>query len=466
MDIMKTFSICLSLLFVVKAQIARPNNTVIQAVNDIFNDTFYEEVTEEALRGYGALHKCGENERQGIDVCVPYYNCDPTTKTVIQTGEFDGFNSINIRNFAFGSSLKNGLYDDGENQCDHYLDVCCQVRPNSTSTFSSTTQGSILTHSSTREAFTSPSISSTERITRTKPTATTRKPTSTGNRPDEFTLNEKADDDWTECGVRNVNGIDFTLQGNLHNEAQYGEFPWQVALLRTNYDKSIHGHQCICGGSLIRPNVVLTAAHCLTILQPSEITVRAGEWDTQTTKERIPFQERLAIKTITHEKYGDGAINDIGIVVLNEPFTKVKSIGLVCLPKANQKVDSQHCIASGWGKNNFGREGAYSVILKKIELPIVSNDKCQNLLRKTRLGPLFKLHNSFTCAGGEAGKDTCTGDGGSPLVCPDQDNPRRYIQSGIVSWGVGCGQKDVPGVYTDVVKMINWVERKLREINT
>lgn len=43
---------------------------------------------------------------------------------------------------------------------------------------------------------------------------------------------------------------------------------------------------------------------------------------------------------------------------------------------------------------------------------------CQNRLRTTRLGTYFQLHSSFVCAGGEANRDTCRGDGGGPLVCP------------------------------------------------
>merc|ERR1712107_625531 len=56
----------------------------------------------------------------------------------------------------------------------------------------------------------------------------------------------------------------------------------------------------------------------------------------------------------------------------------------------------------------------------------------------TRLGRRFKLDSSFVCAGGE-GKDTCTGDGGSPLVCPSSYDPDTYEQVGIVAWGIGCG---------------------------
>ena len=54
-----------------------------------------------------------------------------------------------------------------------------------------------------------------------------------------------------------------------------------------------------------------------------------------------------------------------------------------------------------------GKEGLYQVILKKIDLPIVPRDTCQDRLRKTQLGKYFNLHESFICAGGEIGKDAC-----------------------------------------------------------
>lgn len=55
--------------------------------------------------------------------------------------------------------------------------------------------------------------------------------------------------------------------------------------------------------------------------------------------------------------------------------------------------------ASGWGKNLWGKEGKYQVILKKIDLPIISRSPCQERLRRTRLGYRFNLHRSFICAG-------------------------------------------------------------------
>ena len=48
------------------------------------------------------------------------------------------------------------------------------------------------------------------------------------------------------------------------------------------------------------------------------------------------------------------------------------------------------------------------------------------------------------------GTDTCEGDGGSPLVCPLAADPDRYVQLGVVAWGIDCGVRDVPGVYASV----------------
>lgn len=69
---------------------------------------------------------------------------------------------------------------------------------------------------------------------------------------------------------------------------------------------------CLCGGSLIHPQVVLTANHCVRNLQATDIKVRAGEWDTQTTKERLPYQERTAVQIVSHPNYNSKTLaNDI-----------------------------------------------------------------------------------------------------------------------------------------------------------
>jgi len=75
-------------------------------------------------------------------------------------------------------------------------------------------------------------------------------------------------------------------------------------------------------------------------------------------------------------------------------------------------------------------------------------------LRSTEFGPWFTLHSSFICAG-KPGSDACLGDGGGPLVCPMATQPQRWVQIGLVSWGVGCGT--APGVYTNLAKFSAWL---------
>ena len=116
----------------------------------------------------------------------------------------------------------------------------------------------------------------------------------------------------------------------------------------------------------------------------------------------------------------------------------------------------------GYGDTKF-ESGTPQKILRAVDVPIVDNPLCQyNLNTYTRLGKgknPFYLHNTFMCAGGEENKDACMGDGGGPLVCPNLNDPTRYILAGITSWGIGCGQKDVPGVYTSTTEglcFIHW----------
>ncbi|KAF9797961.1 hypothetical protein SFRURICE_019304, partial [Spodoptera frugiperda] len=209
--------------------------------------------------------------------------------------------------------------------------------------------------------------------------------------------------------------------------------------------------------------------------------------------------------------------NDIALLYLDSPLPISEYINVICMPEQDEVFDShKNCVANGWGKSHFGfspvswvrlqtykpetticgshkscsvresnplpvarqpvaqpphqpcsqvektsLQNRYAVILKKVELDMVPYSRCQSLLRRTRLGHNFKLHNSFVCAGGEAGKDTCQGDGGAPLGCPVGNN--RYKLTGLVAWGIGCGQQDVPAVYTNVPLFAHWVDDKMAQ---
>ena len=125
--------------------------------------------------------------------------------------------------------------------------------------------------------------------------------------------------------------------------------------------------------------------------------------------------------------------NDVAVIVLDDNFELDRHINTICLPKeldTAKYISWDKCFATGWGKDSFGNSGRYQEILKQVKLNMVDHDNCQARLKKTKLGNLFSLDDSFICAGGEAEIDLCTGDGGGPLVCPHKKNPNTYYQVG------------------------------------
>ncbi|XP_037814478.1 phenoloxidase-activating factor 2-like isoform X1 [Lucilia sericata] len=264
------------------------------------------------------------------------------------------------------------------------------------------------------------------------------------------------------CGWRNIDGVGFKISGDYDNESQFAEFPWMVAILRAEDAGGSIIHLYDCGGSLIAPNVVLTASHCVFNRKVQQLVVRGGEWDTQNENEILSHVDKHVKEIIVHENYNKGALyNDVALLILEDDFVWQENIRPICLPELNANFDGSRCYATGWGKDKFGRDSIYQAILKKIDLPVVPRDTCQKYLRNTRLGLYFNLHESFICAGGEKGKDMCKGDGGSPLVCPIPGVKNRYYQAGIVAWGIGCAEENIPGVYANVAYLRPWISEKL-----
>lgn len=212
-----------------------------------------------------------------------------------------------------------------------------------------------------------------------------------------------------QCGFHDDNGVGYIFSNRL-DESAFGEFPWMAALLVENEDDEFVYK---CGGSLIDPNVILTAAHCVNNFQPEGLKVRLGEWDTQTTNEILPHSDHEVSKIIIHPNFIQSNLyNDVALLILSKPAKLRAHINTICLPPKNHRFDKRTCFASGWGADKYGQKGAYRVNLKKIKLPLVQLSDCEDKLRATELGERFRLSSSFMCAGGEANVDTCTGDGG------------------------------------------------------
>ncbi|XP_043242993.1 prophage side tail fiber protein homolog StfR-like isoform X2 [Amphibalanus amphitrite] len=268
---------------------------------------------------------------------------------------------------------------------------------------------------------------------------------------------------YPSCGRRNPEGIGFAIEGFKDSESQFAEFPHMAIIMEEEYIGGELRHRYVCGGSLVTTNIILTAGHCVAGKDASKLLVRLGDWNTKTLTELLPHQEYRVTRSVVHERLNKRTLfNTVALLFLESEVELQPHIDTICLPSLADVssgvpfYDSAHCVATGFGRDQF-EGGQYQNIMKQVDLSEVSHDDCQDSLRRTRLGRWFRLHKSFTCAGGKPGVDTCRGDGGSPLICPLLSDPTKYVQVGIVAWGIGCGQRGVPGVYASVSQLLPWI---------
>nr|XP_012146992.1 PREDICTED: trypsin [Megachile rotundata] len=252
------------------------------------------------------------------------------------------------------------------------------------------------------------------------------------------------------CGIRKI-----PVTARRDGQASFGAYPWQAVLLTS-------GNVYAGSGVLITPNHVLTVAHKVASYVNGGLKVRLGEWDATSTSEPNPYQEYSVQRISIHPNYDSVNLrNDVAIITLSGtvPISSSPNINTACLPVAIPAKNTR-CWVSGWGKNAFGANGRYQSIMKEVDVPIVDQSTCETSLKSTSLGQNFILdQNSFLCAGGETGKDACTGDGGSPLVCKSGNDQWQVV--GLVAWGIGCATSNVPGVYVNVYNYVPWITQQI-----
>ncbi len=238
-----------------------------------------------------------------------------------------------------------------------------------------------------------------------------------------------------------------------------GTYPWHVALVDADTPNAYEGFWC--AGSLIAPQWVLTAAHCVTwydgsVVDPTALDVVLGRTDLQSDA-----GIRIAVAEIVrYPHYVDAtSANDIALVRLANPATQ-QPIGLVRMGNDDAHLESPGVVATvaGWGV--FTEEDwELSTVLHAVEVPLVSKSVCS----QAYFG-IADITDAMLCAGyAEGGKDTCQGDSGGALIVPNVHHT-GYLQAGIVSFGEGCARPHMYGVYTRISLFDAWIADTLNTV--
>ncbi|XP_045110216.1 trypsin-1-like isoform X2 [Portunus trituberculatus] len=249
------------------------------------------------------------------------------------------------------------------------------------------------------------------------------------------------------CGIRRNSVPDLFTRIVGGTEAERNEFPWQVSL---QYVSNWYTHH-ICGGTVIDQRWIMTAAHCTHIYQSYQLIVVAGEHN---LKRKHGEEQTRNIETmIEHPQYNARTQEyDMAMIKLSQPLIlDGVTVSPICLPPYFKQFMGDGLV-TGWGDTEEGGES--SDVLMKVVVPIITDEECRDDYRA--IGYSGPITDNMMCAGYPAGgKDACQGDSGGPFICLGDD--KRYYLAGVVSWGIGCAQPGVPGVYTEVSHFVPWV---------
>ncbi|KAH7141753.1 trypsin-like cysteine/serine peptidase domain-containing protein [Dactylonectria macrodidyma] len=218
--------------------------------------------------------------------------------------------------------------------------------------------------------------------------------------------------------------------------AASGDFPFIVSLSQSG------SH--FCGGTLINANTVLTAAHCSVGVSASSVRVRAGSLN------RNSGGTLVGVSRITvHPSFSSSTLNnDVAIWKLSTSIPTSSTISYAALAASgSDPVGGSSAIVAGWGTTTEGGS-SLPVSLRKVTVPIVSRATCRSQYSTSQ------ITTNMVCAGlEEGGKDSCQGDSGGPLI---DASTRTLI--GVVSWGDGCAQPDLSGVYARVGSLRSFID--------
>ncbi|XP_060582694.1 plasminogen-like [Ruditapes philippinarum] len=250
-----------------------------------------------------------------------------------------------------------------------------------------------------------------------------------------------------------------------------GEWPWLVSLhfMASHEFTDNSGLPHLCGGSLIHPQWVVSAAHCFDDMAGEGLSnkdnwvVVLGEHyqGIMDGTEQFLYIDKLVKHPDFILSFDHAILNDIVLLKLNIPVVLSDYVNTICLEPNYTVPDGTPCLTTGWGLVDV--EGVGVELPNSAELRIVPRDECRNIYESLpddhEAKQFVSIQESVICARADrTGVDACKGDSGGPLICYHNDH---WIQTGVVSIGYQCGDIRYPGLYTNMNYFYDWIENTI-----
>ena len=265
-----------------------------------------------------------------------------------------------------------------------------------------------------------------------------------------------------------------------------GGWPWLV--------KTSNG----CGGTILSPNWVITAAHCCK--DEKVIKFKVGEFDLKHNSGHDTVGYIKSDSFIIHPEYDEvEVLNDLCLIYVTPSIEFNDYVSSACVPGVGTAPEpGTECFIAGWGSDDYDVLN-YPSILNEAAVPIVDIDTCGRWIDRYSKHGVHQKHpitapelndvisnlndisdhdllsgyndpitgnifytnipnDRLLCAGYAYGHvDTCLGDSGGPLICVEDNKP---VLHGIVSWGIQCGRPQLPGMYVRVATFTDWIRNQ------